>query len=202
MPYKLADRAIAQLNKAVLRRADKAKQKLIAFGFDELNVITQTDALYADITATSRKKFIELYVARFKQIYDADDVYELAEMYVAFMLEEPNDATHYAYDAEVSRKRDRAKEAILSVPTKAQKQLMLEKHIRYFLQMADWYMDFSSQGAEIAALKAKGVKKVQRHEMNDGKTCGECRDADGAIYDINKIPPIPHVRCRRWFTPA
>ena len=208
-PYKIADAAIKQINKYALRRADKAKQKLIVLGFDELNVLNQTDALYADLDAYTRKKYIELFIARYLEMLaylevkapDDDTVDELAEIHIARLLDEPNDTTHYTYSTEILRKRDRAKEAILSVPTKAQKQLMLDKHLRYYLQSAGWYADFTSQDAEIAALKDAGVERVHRHEKNDEKTCAACRAADGEIYDIDKIPPS-HPHCRRWFTPA
>lgn len=210
--YQLADRAIAQLNKAALRKADKTKQHLIRFGFDELNVMQSIDDLYADLYKTTRKKYKELFIARFHEVLisvvkekteeQEDSVDEMAELFITKLLDEPNDATHYVFSAETTRKRDRAKEAVLSVPTRAQKQLEIEKHLRYFLQMAAWYADFTSQGAEIAAYEEADVKKVQRHEMNDARTCSICRKADGEIYPINKIPPIPHLRCRRWFTPA
>lgn len=207
-PYRLADKAISQMNKAALRRTDQTKQRLIVFGFDELNVLKQTDTLYAELDKYNRKKFRELFTARYMEIMkylkkpvDEDTVDELAELYISGLLDEPNETTKYTYSAEVLRKRDRAKEAILSVPTKAQKQIQLDKHIRYFQQMTGWYADFTSQGAEIKAYRDAGVERVQRHERNDEKTCGVCEKADGAVYDIDKVPPIPHLRCRRWFTP-
>lgn len=209
--YQLADKAIAQLNKAALRKAERTKSRLISLGFDELTVMRMVDALYSDLHKMAKKKYKELFAARFLEVLrfvrkqtkeEEDSVDELAEMYIAGLLEEPNETTHYAFDTETKRKRDKAKESILSVPTKAQKQLELEKHLRYFLQMAAWYADFTSQGAEESAYKEAGVKKVQRHEMEDDKTCSVCRKADGEIYPINKIPPLPHLRCRRWFTPA
>ncbi len=133
---------------------------------------------------------------------DEDTVDELVEMYLLWLWDEPHPVTHYAFGTETMRKRDRAKEAILSVPTKAQKQLELEKALRYMIQQAAWYVDFTSQDAEIQALKDAGVKKVQRHEMKDDRVCPLCRKLDGKIYRIEKIPPLEHLRCRRWFTPV
>lgn len=212
-PYRLADKTLALLNKSAVRLVDNAKRRLLIDGFDELNVIKQTDSLYDRLDENNRRRFKELFVARYLEIVrelqkgsklkeSEDSVDELAEMYIAGLLGEPNAVTKYVYDAEVLRKRDRAKEAILSVPTKAQKQLEIEKHVRYFQQMTGWYTDFASQGAEIQALEDSGVEKVERHEHNDKKTCEVCLDADGEIYPIDKIPEIPHLRCRRWFTPV
>lgn len=212
-PYRLADNAIAQLNKSALRLADQTKQRLTVLGFDELNVLQNVDAMYAKLDSNNRKKFLELFIARYIEVMaylfgreltadEEDAVDDLAELYISGLLDEPNETTKYTYSAEVLRKRDRAKEAIISVPTKAQKQIQLDKHIRYFQQMTGWYADFTSQGAEIQAFKDAGIKRVQRHEHDDEKTCSVCRAADGEIYPINKIPPIPHLRCRRYFTPA
>lgn len=212
-PYRLADKTLALLNKSAVRFLDNAKRQLLIDGFDELNVIKQTDSLYERLSENNRKRFKELFIARYLEIAGEiqkgrklkdleDSVDELAEMYLAGLLGNPNAVTKYVYDAEVLRKRDRAKESVLSVPTKAQKQLELEKHVRYFQQMTGWYTDFVSQDAEIQAMDDSGVKKVKRHEHNDKKTCEVCLDADGEIYPIDKIPEIPHLRCRRWFTPV
>lgn len=183
--------------------------------FDELNVLKQVDSMYSDIDKIARKKYKELWEARFLEVTDyliaegflkkkpkEDEIDELLEMHLAGLLEKPNETTHYTYSHEINRKRDKAKEAILSVPTKTQKQLLLDKHLRYMVTMLDWYADFTSQDAEISAYKEAGVKRVQRHEHDDDKVCAVCRAADGEIYDIDNIPPLPHLACRRWFSPA
>lgn len=261
-PYQLADRAAAQLNRAALRRTKQTKQRLLALGFDELNVMKETDALYEALDGMTRQKCRKLFLDRFFEVWawlgdiapqrdgkrkriatapmgprndredvarpssvpsghlpplgegfagdrkgrpykgdGEDEVEELLEMHLAGLLDDVNPITHYSYASEVLRKRDRAKEAILSVPTKAQKQLEMEKHLRYFLQMAGWYLDFISQDAEIAAFTEADVEQVTRHEKMDEKTCSLCRKADGEVYDLDKIPELDHLRCRRWFTP-
>ena len=196
MPYQLADRTQTQLNKYTLRRVDEVKQRLVTLKFDELSVMQMIDALYESLDSQNRKKWRELWAAK----YGEDEIDDLLDMHLAGLLDEPNETTHYTYATEVLRKRDRAKEAVLSVPTKAQKQLELDRQARIWLQMTGWYTDFVSQDAEITALKDAGVKRVMRHEMMDDKNCKPCRETDGHVYDIDKIPPLPHLRCRRWFT--
>lgn len=182
--------------------------------FDELNVLKQVDNMYSDIDKQVRKKLKELWVDRFlemmayllaesfiKAIPDDDEIDEIAELHMYDLLDKPNEVTHYTYAHEVLRKRDKAKEAILSVPTKAQKQLMLDKHLRYYLQQTAWYGDFTSQDAEITSYDEAKVKQVQRHEQKDERVCAVCKAADGEIYDVDKIPPLPHLACRRYFTP-
>lgn len=200
MPYQLADRAQTQLNKYALRRKEEVKQRLVTLKFDELNVMQMIDALYESLDRENRKKWRELWAAKYGE--DEDEIDELLDMHLAGLLDEPNETTHYTYATEVLRKRDRAKEAMLSVPTKAQKQLELDKQVRIWLQMTGWYTDFVYQDAEITALKDAGVKRVKRHELMDGKTCAVCKKADGEVYDIDKVPQLPHLRCRRWFTKA
>lgn len=182
----------------------------MALGFDELNVLTEIDVLYTTLDKNNRKQFKKLFHDRYAEMYlwltekkpDEDMLDELADMYLAGLLTEPNETTHYTYETEVLRKRDRAKESINSVPTKAQKQLEIDRALRIWAQMSGWYADFTSQGAEIQALENAGIERVKRHEQDDKRTCSVCRDADEEIYPIDNIPPLPHLHCRRWFTPA
>lgn len=192
-----------------MRRVEQTKRRLSILKFDDLNVMRQTDALYSSFLKDSKKELKALFIARYIEVWlelkkkapREDMLDELAEMYLAGLLEEPNNVTHYVFETELIRKRDRAKEAILSVPTRTQKQLELDKAARIFAQMLGWYTDFASQDAEIQAMEDAGVKKVVRHELMDSRVCSVCRKANGEIYEIEKIPPLPHLRCRRYFTP-
>ncbi len=44
--------------------------------------------------------------------------------------------------------------------------------------------------------KETGVKKVRRNEVLDRRTCSECADLDGKIYDLNDAPGVVHPLCR------
>ena len=214
-PYKLADATAKTLGKLFVRKASETKKSILKM--DELNVLRQIDVLYEYMDTETRRKLKKLYGDRFfemlvylgyfdrpehnEELGEPEHVEKLSEERTEKLLDEPNEVTHYTYETEVYRKRDRAKEAVLSVPTKTQKQMEIDKSVRIFMQMVTWYVDFTSQDAEIEALKDSGVKTVVRHEMNDGKVCKECHEADGETYPINEIPTLPHPRCRRWFTP-
>ena len=201
---------MAALTRLARKRAEKAKSSLRALKFDELNVKNETETLYAELDRDCRAAYRELYIDRYTELWfwmkgknpDEDLIDELVEMELAGLLDGPNETTHYIWSNEVLRKQKRLEEAILASPSSVQKQLEIDKAVRIWLQMAGWYTDFVSQDAEIQAFKDAGVKKVQRHEMKDDRVCEECRDADGTIYEIDKIPPLPHLRCRRYFTPA
>ena len=47
--------------------------------------------------------------------------------------------------------------------------------------------------------KETGVKKVIRNATLDNRTCTDCAEHDGEIYDIDKIPEIPHPMCRCYY---
>jgi SPP1 gp7 family putative phage head morphogenesis protein len=124
------------------------------------------------------------------------------ELWLIGFLKEPNENTNYAFDSELVRKRDRAKEAVNSVPTKTQKQLQLEKAVRIALQQDSWYTDMASQDAELQAYKDAGVKRVRWNIYGDDKVCAKCESMNGNVYDIDKVPKRPHLRCRCYLFPV
>lgn len=207
--YSLSDRATDRISKKILEYVRKAKRKLSVLGFDELNVLKETDSLYSDIERMSIREMERLYRERYEELYlfleptapKNDLLDDLVDLYFAVLLGEPNETTHYAFEPELKRKRDRAKEAVNAVPTRAQKQIELDKAARFIIQQTAWYCDFTSQAAEIQAMKDAGVKKVRRHEESDDKVCALCRSLDGKVYDIGRIPALEHLNCRRYFEP-
>jgi SPP1 gp7 family putative phage head morphogenesis protein len=170
----------------------------------------ETDALYEQFDTDCRSELKALYSARYMQVWnwlkgelpDDDEVDELVEMYLAGLWDEPNESTHYAFGPELERKRDRAKEAIIAVPTQTQKQLELEKASRYVIQQSGFYVDITSQDAEKQAMVNAGVKKVKWNIYGDDRVCKTCHDRNGKIYEIGKVPPRPHLRCRCYLTPV
>ncbi|HID0880198.1 TPA: minor capsid protein [Clostridium botulinum] len=48
--------------------------------------------------------------------------------------------------------------------------------------------------------KETGVKKVRRNEVLDSKTCSECADLDGEVYDLDDAPGVVHPFCRGFNT--
>ena len=192
------------MTRQATKRTSETKHKLTLLGFDELNVLKEIDSMYAWLDRNNRRKYAELFMERYREMNGkrkGDALEELMEMRLAGLLDEPNEVTHYTYAEEVLRKRDRAKEAILSVPTKAQKQLEIDKAMRIFMQQTRFYTDLISDDATYMALKDDGVKKVRWHTQHDGKVCGDCHDRDGVVYDIDKVP-TKHCNCRCWLSKA
>ncbi len=48
--------------------------------------------------------------------------------------------------------------------------------------------------------KETGVRKVRRNEVLDRRTCSECADLHGKIYDLNDAPGTVHPLCRGFNT--
>lgn len=215
-PYRIADTAIRQINRKIIQLYSQVEDRLNSDNFEDIKVVAEFLELYKYLDGFVIRKLKELYRLRYEELIEYlifigffgkdeteqndDEIKEKADSYVEELLEEPNHLTHYIYDTEFLRKRDKAVEAVNSVTGKGNKKEELSKHKRYISAQIIFYIDIVSQRAEWQAYKDSGVKKVQRHEMDDEKTCQECFDADGKIYDIDHIPPIPHLHCRRWFT--
>jgi hypothetical protein len=56
--------------------------------------------------------------------------------------------------------------------------------------------------AMLYTLKLMGVEKVQWVTNIDGRECKTCRERNGEIYDIDKIPPKAHRGCRCGYKPV
>lgn len=197
------------LAKRILRRKNEVKRKLTILKFDNLNVMKEMDSLYDGINDDCKKEFRAIYKERYAELWlyltgkKARESFldELAEMYLLGLLNEPDEQTHYAFEPELKRKRDRAKEAIDAVPTQTQKQLELEKAIRYVTQQVGFYVDITEDAASLRAMKDAGITKVRWNIYGDDKVCSECRGMDGNIYPIDRVPDKPHLRCRCYLTP-
>lgn len=209
-PYEVSDKAIKQLNKKAVKKLSATKSSLLSENFDELNVLQKIDTLYYELDQDNRKKFKELFIAQYvyclrylkKKRPDEDILDEMADMYLLDMLSKPDPVTHYTYDTEVYRKRDRCKEAVNSVNGKLNKQLEMDKALKYWAQMTAQYADNVNDTATIKAFVDAGFQKVQWHTEEDDRVCSECDPLDEKVFDIDEVPDKPHWGCRCWITPV
>jgi len=210
-PYRLADRAILNLNRATVRLFDRARRKAGQLKFDELNVYRTVTELYDDLMETDRRQFLSLWAMRYtevcgfldgKETYREDTVDEMAELYITRLLSTPNPLTKYAWETESLRKRDRAIESVLAADGRASKNLEFDRAMRYWSQQTGFYIDIVSDEAALQAMKDRGVKRVRWVTSRDEKVCRECNELDGQVFDIDEAAEKPHVRCRCWLVPA
>lgn len=193
-----------------MRRTETAKRRLLVDGFDELNVLKTVKALYEALDADARERFSELYVMTYmdtlrrfgKKPPKREDAELLADLYLAGMLAEPDPVTKFAWDAETLRKRDRAAEAVNAVPTKALKQIELDKAVKLWSKQAQQYADTVTYDAVLGAYRDAGVKRVRWVCTKDEKVCRTCRDLNGSIFPIDEVPEKAHWRCRCSLEPV
>lgn len=208
-PYKLADKVLAALNKRIVLLFSRKKRSLLFDGFDELAVYQGMTAMYEVLIRENDTYFRELCAGRYREMYlylrgeepDRDDIDDLVDMYLAGLLTKPNDLTHYAYDAESLRKRDRAIEAVNAADKRNDKDLQFDRAMRYWSQQTGFYIDIIADDMALKAMKDCGVEKVRWRILNDGRVCDDCHDLNGNVYDIDNVPPKPHLRCRCWLEP-
>lgn len=209
-PYRLADRSARALNRKIAHRFDRTLNLLRHGSFDELNVFRHFEELYRNLGRDSEEAFRALYRSRYQEMYmylkqswpDEDELDELVEIYLSNLLTEPHPLTHYAFDSETLRKRDRAVEAVNSETAKNDKEFEFERAMRYWSQQNGFYLDIVSDDAALEAMKNCGVKKVRWMAEPDDKTCKTCDSLHGKVFDIDRVPEKPHINCRCWLVPV
>lgn len=115
------------------------------------------------------------------------------------ILGKPNDITHYTYNNEVDRKRERTAEAINSSTDKKQE---FHRGLVYWSQMSTEYADIVTDETTLEAFRDTGVKKVRWVTEQDDRVCKVCGPRDGKVYSIDKVPPQPHWGCRCRLEPV
>lgn len=205
MTFEAADRAVRDMNKRNLRAFDGLK----TLKFDELNVMRMVTKVYDVAVRIAKRRYWQIaydaYIAALiladieaeKAKEMADDA--ITEDWVLDMLEDYDAVTHYRFDTEVDRKKQRLAEAILS---KSDKIAEIDKALRLFSQQLAQYADNSVIQATLDGYRDAGVKKVRWETEDDERVCRECEKRNGKVYAINKVPPAPHWRCRCQLWPV
>ena len=152
-----------------------------------------------------------VYLEELQEIYGGTDFFfdkkekakikeELtADKEVEKVIKSYNIVTGYLYDREQKRKQARLKEGMMAAK-KAEDRDFYKKTIKTNTDL--WYTQSKQYAEDIAdntvldVFKAAGVTKIKWVTMRDEKVCKECGPLDGKLFDIDKVPPKPHYRCR------
>ncbi len=187
-PYSKTDKTIAYLNKQY------AKLFRRVTSFDELNVIPVSHEIYDEV-----RKIVEQEATRLvKSVYDsyreseALPASEAHEMVVA-LFGAYNPVTKYVYENELDRKRSRFAEGVISSDT-PREEVALAK--RLLAAMNKQFADDATFDAVVKAYEDDGVKRVKWITAEDDRRCKECKARHNKIYNIDNIPPKPHLHCR------
>ena len=147
------------------------------------------------------EEFGEILEVVSKEAYDEavalgfdGDIKTLDEGWIEDFFEEYNPVTKYVFKNELGRKEERLFEALIA--------MMQDKGISYNAAERLLIRQVKQSGIDLedaiveAEYEAAGVEKVVWLAELDNRTCGTCVDMDGEIFDIDKVPPKPHINCR------
>jgi SPP1 gp7 family putative phage head morphogenesis protein len=210
--YRLADKLLEQLKKLIRREFNRFS----IFGFDELNtprVTKETVELFNRLMEENRKRYLQ--VARQACIdakalvlaagYRDKDVPIPDERWLGAFLGAYNFVSGYLYEPEAERKRLRLSEQILTAKeyqSRTQYNDSLRRTANLWWTQTLHYMLDAVDESTLDTYEFMGVEKVEWHTNIDGRECKTCRDRNGMIYDIDKVPPKAHRNCRCRLTPV
>ena len=188
-PYSKTDKTIAYLNKQY------AKLFRRVTAFDELNVIAVSHEIYDEalkVVEQEATRLVKSVYDSYRESEEAMPVSEALAMVVA-MLGAYNPVTKYVYENELDRKRARFAEGVISSDTPAE-EVALAK--RLLAAMNKQFADDATFDAVVKAYPDDGVKRVRWITAVDDRRCKECKARHHKIYNIDNIPPKPHLHCR------
>lgn len=186
--YELTDIVIENIRKELIRDFSKLKSLL---SYDELNVMSATKAVYSKIDLYVRQMFLQLMQAVYKKVTKRTCPYNYAWL-ESFLLEY-DEVSKYVYANEFERKRDRLAEALIASPKKNEE---IDAALRYLSFMLTAYAVRVTDQVILTAYRDMGIDAVRWKAEKDNKTCTICKHRNGHIYDIEQVPPKPHLNCR------
>lgn len=186
--YELTDIVIENIRKELIRDFSKLKSLL---SYDELNVMSATKAVYSKIDLYVRQMFLQLMQAVYKKVTKRTCPYNYAWL-ESFLLEY-DEVSKYVYANEFERKRDRLAEALIASPKKNEE---IDAALRYLSFMLTAYAVRVTDQVVLTAYRDMGIDAVRWKAEKDNKTCTICKYRNGHIYDIEQVPPKPHLNCR------
>ena len=210
--YRLADKLLEQLKKLIRREFNR----LGIFGFDELNaprVTRETIALYDRMLAENKKRYLEVAKKAYGDAvalaiaagYRDPGSTKVDDAWVLAFLGAYNFVSGYLYESEAERKRLRLAEQMMTAREYLNRSLYNDSLRRsanlWWTQTAHYMLD-AVDTATLDGYKDSGVEKVKWNTNIDGRECKTCRERNGKVYPIDKVPPKAHRNCRCYFTPV
>lgn len=207
--YRLADKLLEQLKKLIRREFNR----LGIFGFDELNVprvTTETTELFERLMAENLKRYLQVAQKASTDAkalviaagYEDREIMIPDEAWVRAFLQSYNYVSGYLYEQEAERKRLRLAEQMLTAKeyqSRTQYNDSVRRAANLWWTQSSHYMLDAVDVAMLYVFKAMDVVQVEWITNIDGRECQTCRDRNGQIYDIDKVPPKAHRGCRcRW----
>ena len=165
------------------------------------------DKLYKDIFKTVKKEFLSVVNHIYEEIFNEaislgfdGDLRDLDEAWIKEFFDEYNPVTKYVFSNEIDRKQSYLFEALVSAPMlKNQSYAKAEKYL--LRQIKQSGIDLEDAIAQ-TVYRDLGVSKVKWVAEHDFRTCGDCKELDGEIFDLDKVPDKQHINCRCYLIPV
>ena len=210
--YRQADKLLEQLKKLIRREFNR----LGIFGFDELNaprVTQETTSLFDRLKRENQKRFLEAARKAYSDAiafavaagYEKPSVNRINEAWLVGLLAGYNFVSGYLYESEAERKRLRLAEQMLTAREYLNRPLYsdsLRRSANLWWTQTSHYMLDAVDTATLDGYRDSGVEKVMWNTNIDGRECSTCRERNGKIYSIDKVPPKAHRNCRCYLTPV
>ena len=210
--YRLADKLLEQLKKLIRREFNR----LGIFGFDELNaprVTRETVALYDRMLAENKKRFLEAAKKAYRDAialamaagYKDPGEGKVDEAWLIAFLGAYNFVSGYLYESEAERKRLRLAEQMMTAKeylSRSQYNDSLRRSANLWWTQTAHYMLDAVDTATLDGYRDSGVERVMWNTNIDGRECKVCRERNGKIYGIDKVPPKAHRNCRCYVVPV
>jgi SPP1 gp7 family putative phage head morphogenesis protein len=211
--YRYLDTLLAKAKKKVRTEFNR----MGVMGFDSLNVVNTKkitkemfDRLLADNEKTYRKAVDDAYSKGKKKAHSAgytevEKPNGVGGEWLVGILLAYNLVTGYLYDREAERKRLRLNEQILTAREYDSREMYNDSLRRtanlWWTQTAQYGIDVVDE-ATLQAYTDMGVEKVKWVAELDSRTCKVCRDRNGVIYELSKVPSKTHYNCRCYLEPV
>lgn len=163
--------------------------------------------LYKDVYKTIKSEFVAILNPLCQEIYDEavslgfdGDLRNLDEAWIEEFFNEYNPVTKYVFSNELDRKESRLFEAL--VASSAEKTQSYKTAENLLIRQVNQYAVDLEDAIAMVVYEDTDVKKVMWNAEQDHKTCGDCAELDGQIFDLKDAPPKQHYACRCYLTPV
>lgn len=187
--YDYTDKVIRWMKKRFIRLFSQYKSQN---SFDELNVLQSSKKLYQQLLEIVKEGL--LMIARRAYVDNGGkSPNTINEQWLDEFLEEYDPVTKYVFNHEVERKCARFAESVIASNNPSKE---IETALRYWSNMVSQYAITATDKAVEKAYRENDVTQVMWITYEDERRCKECGKRHRKVYDIDKVPPKPHLGCR------
>ena len=187
IPYQKVDEAAARITAKIHKEFRHNRLAL----FDEMNVVQikkHVHKLYKSIYKTVKQEFLKVLNEIYQTIYDEavamgfdGDIRNLDEAWVEEFFNWYNPVTKYVFSNEIDRKESRLFEALVSNELERLKSYAYAERL-ITNQIEQYAIDLEDSIAKVVYEDA-GAEKVMWNAEHDHKTCSDCAELDGQIFE-------------------